>query len=586
MRRLFTFMLFVTGAFLWATETMVAEAASSDCVVDTRTTLGARLVHGTVRVSPVSEEANNGTTLLIDDTAPEWSPETPLWNSTTVDDGVHEAALYETEDPAKARLVVLNDDNYVYESGSLEGDVTWNNDAIHIVQYGVQIPEDSTLTVSEGTVVKLCQGADLIANGTMTAGKGAVFGNLSEAEITGQEITVDEELSEDSPNPVQNQAITAAINSLKAADTELAGQIGDLDTKDGELAEEIAGLKTKDGELAGQISTLEGTVAALSKKDEELAEEIAGLKTEDGKLAGQISTLDGKVVSLQNDNKTIAENIGTLQSSNSTLTENLGTLQDNVDELKTTVSGLMELPEDQGEAGQVLTKTEEGFEWKTPDVSVDDALSETSENAVQNKVVTAALNELTGADATMNGALSAMQSTLAAVQQDVGALQAGSAALETTLGTQQTAITEVKADMSSLQTANQTRDAAISALQADNAELKSQLTILLALLNGGKEGQVLSKGKDGSLVWIDLKAQDTEVKTLALEAGWNLVAMPGRWLVEESDQALLDEIKIYTYDRETQVFTHTDGLKPLTSYWFYAKEPCTIHFAVIADEAK
>ena len=192
MRRLFTFMLFVTGAFLWATETMVAEAASSDCVVDTRTTLGARLVHGTVRVSPVAEEANNGTTLLIDDTAPEWSPETPQWNSTTVEDGVHEAALYETEDPAKARLVVLNDDNYVYESGSLEGDVTWNNDAIHIVRYGVQIPEDSTLTVSEGPVVKLCQGADLIANGTLTAGKGAVFGNLSEAEITGQEITVDE----------------------------------------------------------------------------------------------------------------------------------------------------------------------------------------------------------------------------------------------------------------------------------------------------------------------------------------------------------------------------------------------------------
>ncbi|MCQ2403605.1 MAG: hypothetical protein MJ202_07775, partial [Lentisphaeria bacterium] len=247
MRRLFAIMLFVTGAFLWATETMVAEAASSDCVVDTRTTLGARLVHGTVRVSPVDEGACNGTTLLIDGTAPEWNPETPLWNSTTVEDGVHEAALYETEDPAKARLVVLNDANYVYESGNLEGDVTWNNDAIHIVQYGVQIPENSTLTVSEGTVVKLCQGADLIANGTMTAGKGAVFGNLSEAEITGQEITVDEELSEDSPNPVQNQAITAAINSLKAADTELAGQIGDLDTKDGEIAGEIAGLKTKDG---------------------------------------------------------------------------------------------------------------------------------------------------------------------------------------------------------------------------------------------------------------------------------------------------------------------------------------------------
>ncbi|MCQ2403931.1 MAG: hypothetical protein MJ202_09430, partial [Lentisphaeria bacterium] len=353
---------------------------------------------------------------------------------------------------------------------------------------------------------------------------------------------------------------------------EIAGEIAGLKTKDGEIAGEIAGLKTKDGEIAGQISTLEGTVAALDKKD--------------GEIAGQISTLEGTVVSLQNENKAIAENVGTLQSSNSTLTENLGILQGNVDELKTTVSGLMGVPENQGEPGQVLTKTEEGFEWKPLNVSVDDALSETSENPVQNKVVTAALNELMGTDASMNGAISAMQSTLGTVQQDVATLQTGSVALETNLGTQQTAIAAVKADISVLQTANETHDDAISALRADNANLQSQLTALLAVLNGGKEGQVLTKGKDGSLVWMDLKAQDTEVKTLALEAGWNLVAMPGRWLFEESDQALLDEIKIYTYDRETQVYTHADGLKPLTSYWFYVKEPCTIHFAVIADDAE
>ncbi|MCQ2396414.1 MAG: hypothetical protein MJ106_01800 [Lentisphaeria bacterium] len=443
MKRLLTTGLLLSGAFLWAEMTLVAEATSDASVVDTRDSLGARLVHGTVRISPVAEEAGDDATLLIDETAPEWSVENPLWNSTTVADGVHAAELNENDGTSQARLVVLNSNNYVYEGGDLEGDVTWNNDAIHIVQYGVKIPEDASLTVGEGAVVKLCQGAEIISNGLMKAEKGAVLGNLSEAEVTGQEITVDEELSETSTNPVQNKVINSAIASLTAKDTALENG--------------IAGLTSDVSELKSKANTVEGQIPAITA------------------------------------------DIESLKSGSTAAVKDIETLQGN---------------------------------------------------------------------------LTAVQNNLTAVQSDLTAVQG-------TVAEQQTAIKNTQDAVTALQSADVNRDAAIAALQTDNAELKSQLSALLAVLNGGTEGQVLTKAADGSYAWMDAKV--LEVNTLTLEKGWNLVAMPGRWLLEESDKALLDTIDIYTFDRKTQIYAPADGLKPLTSYWFYAKEPCTIHFAVMQN---
>lgn len=431
MKRLLSILTLVAGSVLLAEGVVVAEATSDNSVVDTRDTLGSKLVHGTVRISPVAEDASEGVTLLIDETAPEdWSAENPMWDSTTVADGVRGAALYESEEePSTAELVVMNGDEFAYEGGELKGDVTWGSDAIHIVQYGVKVPEGASLTIDDGAVVKLTKGAEIIADGNLTAGNGAVFSSLAEADVPGQvEIIVDEALSETSTNPVQNKAVAEAVTALQ----------------------------NKDNELEGRLSTVEGKASTLE---------------------GKVSTLEGKV--------------STLERKDTDIINSFNALAKDVTAMKDTVA--------------------------EHDTAIDGA----------------------------NSAISAIQ------------------------------------------TADQTRDAAIDELQKDNAELKSQLSTLLALLNGGAEGQVLTKASDGSCVWMDAKSvPETQVLTINLEVGWNLVAMPGKVVIDESEAALFSAIKIYTYDKSQQIYLPSEELEPLGSYWMYAEKACAIHFAVTNGDAE
>ena len=95
--------------------------------------------------------------------------------------------------------------------------------------------------------------------------------------------------------------------------------------------------------------------------------------------------------------------------------------------------------------------------------------------------------------------------------------------------------------------------------------------------------QVLTKGEDGGYAWKNADALGSEVMEIKLEAGWNLVAMPGRVAFDESTEALLKNIEIFTFDKKTKVYQPSEGLEPLASYWMRAPEPCTIHFLVIAE---
>ena len=124
----------------------------------------------------------------------------------------------------------------------------------------------------------------------------------------------------------------------------------------------------------------------------------------------------------------------------------------------------------------------------------------------------------------------------------------------------------------------------IQSLQNEVAALSNDLRTLLALLGEtGSASQVLTKGEDGSYAWQNADALGSEVMEIKLEAGWNLVAMPGRVAFDESTEALLKNIEIFTFDKKTKVYQPSEGLEPLASYWMRAPEPCTIHFLVIAE---
>lgn len=124
----------------------------------------------------------------------------------------------------------------------------------------------------------------------------------------------------------------------------------------------------------------------------------------------------------------------------------------------------------------------------------------------------------------------------------------------------------------------------IQSLQNEVAALSNDLRTLLALLGEtGSASQVLTKGEDGGYAWKNADALGSEVMEIKLEAGWNLVAMPGRVAFDESTEALLKNIEIFTFDKKTKVYQLSEGLEPLASYWMRAPEPCTIHFLVIAE---
>ena len=151
-------------------------------------------------------------------------------------------------------------------------------------------------------------------------------------------------------------------------------------------------------------------------------------------------------------------------------------------------------------------------------------------------------------------------------------LQKANDALKGTVEAQGTTLETLQDAVDGLQTANQE-------LAAANQKLEAKLNALLNLLeNDGKESQVLTKGADGSYSWQDAGSHASEVLTLHLEEGWNLVAMPGNAVLDESEEAILAEVEIYTYDKTEKVYLASDGLEPLTSYWMRAPKPCTIHF--------
>lgn len=189
-------------------------------------------------------------------------------------------------------------------------------------------------------------------------------------------------------------------------------------------------------------------------------------------------------------------------------------------------------PAEDGEIGQVLTLAQNGTEWK--DIPIDEALNADSANAVQNKVVAEAIG---------------------ALEKDVEALKSQN-----------------------------------EELMNSNQALAARLNSLLNLLdNSGSESQILTKNADGSYAWKDATSSEPEpqpeVLTITLAEGWNLVAMPGNAVLDESEAAIISEIEIYTYDKSQQIYLPSEGLEPLSSYWMYAPKACTIHFAVVNGKA-
>lgn len=448
---------------------------------------------------------------------------------------------------------------------------------------------------------------DMYANGILSkailapeeAGEAGQVLTLDEDGTTAvwKDIPVDGALDASSTNAVQNATVTAAVNGLMNADSTIRSDITALQAKGAELSSSVTNLQGADATMQGEINTLKGDVSGLKQADTSIRSDVAALQSKTGQQSSAITDLQGADASMQGE-------INTLKTDMSDLRDTVNTNASDI------MSKVIAKPEEAGEAGQVLTLDEDGSTAVWKPVVVDAELNADSTNAIQNATVTAAFAEITNAGLTIQNDVSDLKAKHtelsnadAAIRSDISALQAKGDDLASAVTNLQGAgaavqgdITTLKGDVNGLKEANgrlsaadeslrqelQSLKAENQALQGEVAELSRDLKALLALLGeSGKPAQVLTKGEGGSYSWQDSEALGSEIMEIKLEAGWNLVAMPGRVSFVDSEAAILENIDIYTFDKKTKVYHTSDGLEPLASYWMHAPEPCTIHFQVV-----
>ena len=396
------------------------------------------------------------------------------------------------------------------------------------------------------------------------------------------------------------------VSGLKQADISIRSDVAALQTKTGQQSSAITDLQGADASMQGEINTLKTDVSDLRDTVNTNASDIMSkviAKPEEAGEAGQVLTLDEDgttavwkpvVVDAElNADSTNAIQNATVTAAIADITAAGTAIQADVSDLKAKYTDLsdvdtairsdisslqekdteltrlyFEMGEDIAEAGAVIQADVADLKAKYTELSNADAAIRSDVSALQAKG-----DDLASAVTNLQGAGAAVQGDVTTLKGDVNDLKEANGRLSA-------ADESLRQELQSLKVENQ-------ALQGEVAELSRDLKALLALLGeSGKPAQVLTKGEGGSYSWQDSEALGSEIMEIKLEAGWNLVAMPGRVSFVDSEAAILENIDIYTFDKKTKVYHTSDGLEPLASYWMHAPEPCTIHFQVVGRDTE
>ena len=396
------------------------------------------------------------------------------------------------------------------------------------------------------------------------------------------------------------------VSGLKQADISIRSDVAALQTKTGQQSSAITDLQGADASMQGEINTLKTDMSDLRDTVNTNASDIMSkviAKPEEAGEAGQVLTLDEDgttavwkpvVVDAElNADSTNAIQNATVTAAIADITAAGTAIQADVSDLKAKYTDLsdtdaairsdisslqekdteltrlyFEMGEDIAEAGAVIQTDVADLKAKYTELSNADAAIRSDVSALQAKS-----DDLASAVTNLQGAGAAVQGDVTTLKGDVNDLKEANGRLSA-------ADESLRQELQSLKAENQ-------ALQGEVAELSRDLKALLALLGeSGKPAQVLTKGEGGSYSWQDSEALGSEIMEIKLEAGWNLVAMPGRVSFVDSEAAILENIDIYTFDKKTKVYHTSDGLEPLASYWMHAPEPCTIHFQVVGRDTE
>ena len=413
------------------------------------------------------------------------------------------------------------------------------------------------------------QGADATMQGEINTLKGDVSG-LKQTDISIR--------SDVAALQTKTAQQSSAITDLQGADASMQGEINTLKTDMSDLRDTVNTnasdfmskviAKPEEAGEAGQVLTLDedGTTAVWKPVvvDAELNADSTNA-IQNAVVSAAIADITAAGTAIQADVSDLKAKYTDLSDVDTAIRSDISSLQEKDTELTRLY---FEMGEDIAEAGAVIQADVADLKAKYTELSNADAAIRSDISALQAKG-----DDLASAVTNLQGAGAAVQGDVTTLKGDVNDLKEANGRLSA-------ADESLRQELQSLKAENQ-------ALQGEVAELSRNLKALLALLGeSGKPAQVLSKGEGGSYSWQDSEALGSEIMEIKLEAGWNLVAMPGRVSFVDSEAAILENIDIYTFDKKTKVYHTSDGLEPLASYWMHAPEPCTIHFQVVGRDTE
>lgn len=468
------------------------------------------------------------------------------------------------------------------------------------------IPVDGALDASSTNAV---QNATVTAavNGLMNA-NAAIRSDITALQAKDAELSSSVTNLQGADATMQGEINTLKgdVSGLKQADISIRSDVTALQTKTGQHSSALTDLQGADASMQGEINTLKTDMSDLRDTVNTNASDIMSkviAKPEEAGEAGQVLTLDedgttavwkpvvvdaelnaDSTNAIQNATVTAAiaditaagtaiqNDVSDLKAKNTDLSNADAAIRSDISSLQEKDTELtrlyFEMGEDIAEAGAVIQADVADLKAKYTELSNADAAIRSDVSALQAKG-----DDLASAVTNLQGAGAAVQGDVTTLKGDVNDLKEANGRLSA-------ADESLRQELQSLKAENQ-------ALQGEVAELSRDLKALLALLGeSGKPAQVLTKGEGGSYSWQDLEALGSEIMEIKLEAGWNLVAMPGRVSFVDSEAAILENIDIYTFDKKTKVYHTSDGLEPLASYWMHAPEPCTIHFQVVGRDTE
>lgn len=170
-------------------------------------------------------------------------------------------------------------------------------DNINISNDGhISVPMASDDTLG---LIKIGSGLTIDANGVVTASGEYNLPQATKTTLGG--VYVDDELNDESVNPVQNATLTTVISGIDSNVTDLTDSVDDLTDTVTDVSTTVTGLTTTVGTLNSTVSGLSTTVSGQSSAIATNTSDIGTINTTLTNHGNDIATIGGQVSDLYQD---------------------------------------------------------------------------------------------------------------------------------------------------------------------------------------------------------------------------------------------------------------------------------------------